>query len=287
MSSPKDLVEVQQLINMGKKRGYVTYEEMNNVLPTHLVASDRLDDVMILFSDMDIEVVNEQRKRREQERRGGNQDKEKAPEVTRSNDPVRVYLRKMGSVSLLSREGEIEIAKRIEEGEITVKQVVLTSPVAAEFIKELVDEDEARVQKAIRSGKKPRRTKTSEGLSLEEAYEKARQLNHQYQLVLDELTKVKAKKRKQELEAQADDVREALYMHLDTLELSKRQIAEISFRMQDAWTKIAKCEKEVEKVARDARLPVRDLRRSIRQVRRNFDMTGRDVVKKTGIKDDK
>ncbi|MCA9489106.1 MAG: RNA polymerase sigma factor region1.1 domain-containing protein, partial [Myxococcales bacterium] len=53
--------EVQQLIDIGKQRGYVTYEEMHNSLPTHLISSDRLDDVMIMFSDMDIEIVNEQR----------------------------------------------------------------------------------------------------------------------------------------------------------------------------------------------------------------------------------
>ena len=50
MTIPKDLSEVQQLINMGKQRGYVTYEEMNNFLPTHLVSSERLDDVMIMFN---------------------------------------------------------------------------------------------------------------------------------------------------------------------------------------------------------------------------------------------
>ena len=63
--------EVQHLISMGKQRGFVTYEEMSNTLPTHLVASDRLDDVMIMFSDMDIEIVNEQRKRAQEERNGG------------------------------------------------------------------------------------------------------------------------------------------------------------------------------------------------------------------------
>ena len=64
MTLPKDLsdAEVQQLVKMGKQRGYVTYEEMNKFLPTHLVSSDRLDDVMIMFSDMDIEIVNKQRK---------------------------------------------------------------------------------------------------------------------------------------------------------------------------------------------------------------------------------
>ena len=59
MLKDKDLKEIQGLISVGKERGYVTYEEMNNVLPTHLVSDDQLDDVMILFNKMDIEVVNQ------------------------------------------------------------------------------------------------------------------------------------------------------------------------------------------------------------------------------------
>src|SRR5687767_1411740 len=120
MTMQKDIAEVQELINLGKKRGYVTFDEMNNFLPTHLISSDRIDDVMILFSDLDIEVVNEARKRRQEERTGQNivkDERQALNDAQRSNDPVRVYLRKMGAVSLLSREGEIEIAKRIEEGE--------------------------------------------------------------------------------------------------------------------------------------------------------------------------
>jgi len=282
MTSPKDLSEVQQLINMGKKRGYVTYEEMNNFLPTHLVASERLDDVMIMFSDLDIEVVNEARKLREAERRGKQLD-EKVPEAHRSNDPVRVYLRKMGSVSLLSREGEIEIAKRIEEGEMTVKQIVLTSSIGVEYIKELIEDDEARVQKALRSGKRPRRTKTTEGCSLEEAYETAHRLNEQYLDAEVQLSKAKSKRRASEALDRVEETREDLYSHMETLDLSKRQLSTISWRIQDAWHRIAKCEKEIEKVARDARLPVKDLRRSIRQVRRNLDGGGRAVIRRTGI----
>ena len=63
MLKNKDLKEIQALINMGKQRGYVTYEEMNNVLPTHLIGTNQLDDVMIMFSNLDIEVVNNLKKR--------------------------------------------------------------------------------------------------------------------------------------------------------------------------------------------------------------------------------
>ena len=107
MSLPKDLSEpeVQQLINMGKKRGYVTYGEMSKVLPTHLVSSDRLDDVMIMFSDMDIEIVNEARKRAEAERLGNGKEAPQTSDGTRSNDPVRVYLRNPAGSRLRGDEG--------------------------------------------------------------------------------------------------------------------------------------------------------------------------------------
>ncbi|MCB9678822.1 MAG: RNA polymerase sigma factor RpoD [Alphaproteobacteria bacterium] len=284
---PKDLSEpeVQQLINMGKKRGYVTYGEMSKVLPTHLVSSDRLDDVMIMFSDMDIEIVNEQRKRAEAERRG---DKEQpaTSDGTRSNDPVRVYLRKMGSVSLLSREGEIEIAKRIEEGEYTVKRIALTSSVGVDFIRELMEEDDQRVQKAVKSGKKPRPYKTKAGKTLEQTYKQA--LGHNDALIdaTDNLLKAKSKKKREELEETVLEHGEQLYDLMETLDLQKKQVSNISEKIQDAWMQVARAEKEIEKVARDARLPVRDLRPSIRKVRRNLDGAGREVIVKTGIPED-
>ena len=136
MLKDKDLKEIQTLINMGKQRGYVTYEEMNSVLPTHLVSPGEIDDVMIMFSAMDIDVVNRAKKQAEQARRGGatpGQEEAAAAAAaaqTKSNDPVRMYLRKMGTVSLLSREGEIEIAKRIEVGEHVIKRALLTSSIA-------------------------------------------------------------------------------------------------------------------------------------------------------------
>ena len=285
MSIQKDISEVQQLISMGKQRGYVTYEEMSRTLPTHLISSDQLDDIMIMFSDLDIEVVNKKRKEAEAARRGTNNE-QKGTDATRSNDPVRVYLRKMGSVSLLSREGEIEIAKRIEEGEMTVKQIVLTSSLGVQFIEELIERDEERIQKAIRSGKRPRPTKTKDGLSLQAAYEKAQGHLEGVIGARDEHAKAKSKKRRSEAEEQMFEAEDVLYAHMETLDLSKRQIATISWRIQESWLEIAKAEKEIELVARDARLPMKDLRRSIRQVRRDLDGSGQEVIERTGISEE-
>jgi RNA polymerase primary sigma factor len=157
MLKDKDLKEIQTLIHVGKERGYVTYEEMNNALPTHLISAEELDDVMIMFSAMDIEVVSQQRQRRSRRRAGSRRRGEEAErdhaDRRARTIPVRMYLRKMGTVPLLSREGEIEIAKRIEEGERILHDLILTCPVAITLVQELIDEEEERCQKAVRGGR--------------------------------------------------------------------------------------------------------------------------------------
>jgi RNA polymerase primary sigma factor len=282
--------EVQQLIDMGKQRGYVTYEEMNNFLPTHLISSDRLDDVMIMFSDMDIEIVNEARKRAEQERRGppkpGEEAKPGAEVATRSNDPVRVYLRKMGSVSLLSREGEIEIAKRIEDGEVGVKRIALTSPLGLQFVDDLIFEEDERVQKALKSGKRPRPMRTRQGLTLQDVKKQSDAGLKKLAELRDELEKAKSKKRRNEVEDEIASTEDELLILMESLDLSKKQIAQVSQRIQESWMLAARAEKEIERVARDARLPVRELRPAIRKVRRSFDAGGREVIERTGIPED-
>ena len=287
MSTQKDLSEpdVQQLISMGKQRGFVTEEEVLNSLPTHLVSAERLDDVMIMFSDMDIEIVNEARKRAEAERRGAKE--EKPQDQTRSNDPVRVYLRKMGSVSLLSREGEIEIAKRIEEGEFLVKRVALTSAQGVTFIDELIAEDDDRIAKAAKSGKRARPAKTREGKTLRDVKELALKHSAVIQSLSGDNEKVKSKKRKDQIDQELEDAEDALFDLLETLDLTKRQVAQISEQIQEAWLEVAAAERDIERVARDARLPVRDLRPSIRKVRRAMDEGGTEVIARTGITEEK
>ncbi|TVQ92164.1 MAG: RNA polymerase sigma factor RpoD [Deltaproteobacteria bacterium] len=279
----KDISELQELINLGKKRGYVTYEEMHQALPSQLVQANRLEDVMILFSDMEIEVRNEARKRAEAQRAGPTQ-----TDANRSTDPVRTYLRKMGSVSLLSREGEIEIAKRIEDGETTVKDIVLTSQLAVAYIDQLIEHDDERVAKATRSGKKPKPFKLrTYNFNLRQVRERAQTLYDAYAEAEDAWRKAKSKRKREQLAEPLEDARAELLTFMELIDLTKLQIAEISADIQQAWTHVAKSEKAIELVARDARLPVRDLRRSIRQVRRNGDTAGREVIERTGIPEER
>jgi len=119
---------VKKLVARGKERGYVTYDELNAALPSEQVSSETIEDTMAMLSDLGINVVENEEgedgeaaapkpvaaeKEDEEEESGGNVDEES---LGRTDDPVRMYLREMGSVKLLSREGEIAIAKRIEAG---------------------------------------------------------------------------------------------------------------------------------------------------------------------------
>src|ERR1700759_2810041 len=117
---------VKRLIARGKERGYITFDELNAILPPDQNSSEQIEDVMANFSEMGIQVVEgedtedgeapvvkAEKSEDAEEEPSGNVDEES---LGRTDDPVRMYLREMGSVELLSREGEIAIAKRIEAG---------------------------------------------------------------------------------------------------------------------------------------------------------------------------
>jgi len=140
---------VKKLIKVAKKRGYVTYEELNAVMPSDEVSSEQIEDFMSMFSDMGINVVDEDEvEETEVEKEEEDQGQEIAPATgtavsttsntkagsDRTDDPVRMYLREMGSVELLSREGEIAIAKRIEAGRETMIEGLCESPLTFQAI---------------------------------------------------------------------------------------------------------------------------------------------------------
>ena len=136
---------VKKLIKTAKQRGYVTYDEINSVLPSDQVSSEKIEDTMSMFSEMGVNVVES-----EEGEEGGDDAKKtpvtvsskKAPVKTttnspaseRTDDPVRMYLREMGTVELLSREGEIAIAKRIEAGREAMIAGLCESPLTFQAI---------------------------------------------------------------------------------------------------------------------------------------------------------
>src|SRR5215208_3192722 len=133
--------EVRQLITMGKEKGYLLYEEVNDMLPSEISSSDELDDIFSMFGSMGIEVVDSEQKYREKaESDGEGAELDLTPgTLDKTNDPVRMYLREMGTVPLLTREGEVEIAKRIERGKKTVMKIITRTPMAAQEIARLAE----------------------------------------------------------------------------------------------------------------------------------------------------
>ena len=108
---------LKKLINKGKSRGYITVDELNGALPPEKESSERIEDVMAMISDMGINLIeNDESDDENDSAAGDDDDKQEETEGSRTDDPVRMYLREMGAVELLSRDGEIAIAKRIEAG---------------------------------------------------------------------------------------------------------------------------------------------------------------------------
>src|SRR5688500_17019258 len=132
--------EVRQLIAVGKEKGYLLYDEVNEMLPSEITSSEDLDDLFNAFGSAGIEVVDSDKAYRAEKDfdRDGSED---GPELDltpgaldKTNDPVRMYLREMGTVPLLTREGEVAIAKRIERGKLAVIKSISRTPTIAKRI---------------------------------------------------------------------------------------------------------------------------------------------------------
>ncbi|CAN5710302.1 RNA polymerase sigma factor RpoD [soil metagenome] len=134
--------DIEKLIDTGKEKGYLTYGEVNDLLPGDITTPDDLDDLLTTINTQGIDVGNEDRmsSRDAYEPEAGEESDDVELDLSpgtleKTNDPVRMYLREMGTVPLLTREGEVEIAKRIERGQLRVMKAISRSPIV---IREIV-----------------------------------------------------------------------------------------------------------------------------------------------------
>ena len=141
MSIEEKYDEIRQLIILGKEKGYLLYDEVNDMLPAELTSSEELDDLFAALGNAGIEVVDSEQKYREEKlldrRAEGSEEVELdlAPSpIDKTNDPVRMYLREMGTVPLLTREGEVAIAKRIERGKLSVIKTISRTATTARIV---------------------------------------------------------------------------------------------------------------------------------------------------------
>ncbi len=200
MSIEEKYDEVRQLISIGKEKGYLLYDEVNELLPSDITSSDDLDDLFSTFGSAGIEVVDSEQKYREDKLldRTGEGAEELELDLTpgtldKTNDPVRMYLREMGTVPLLTREGEVEIAKRIERGKLAVIKSISRTPTVARVIIQMGDQ--------LRSGERTIRelvTFQDEELTDDRIDDRAREVLRQIDAV--RRAWIEAQKRQQKLD---------------------------------------------------------------------------------------
>ena len=145
---------INRLLELGKEKGYLTMDEVNEALAGEVMSEDQVDEVIAMFGEHDIDIIEAPADSREEdsEAPAGIEPPAEvidAGSLGRSTDPVRQYLREMGNVSLLTREGEVEIAKRIESGLLAVRDQLLKQPLSIEYVANLFDlvkEDQIRLR---------------------------------------------------------------------------------------------------------------------------------------------
>ena len=148
MSIEEKYDEVRQLINVGKEKGYLLYDEVNEMLPSEITSAEDLDELFNAFGSAGIEVVDSDKAYRgdkdfDRDGSGDEPELDLTPgALDKTNDPVRMYLREMGTVPLLTREGEVAIAKRIERGKLAVIKSISRTPTIAKRI--LITGDQLR-----------------------------------------------------------------------------------------------------------------------------------------------
>lgn len=254
--------EIQQLIDLGKEKGFLTYDEVNDILPASMVSSEQLEDVMSMFGEMDIEVVDSdskvpRTKDEDSEDEDENEVELEAGTLGRTSDPVRMYLREMGQVALLTREGEVEIAKRIEEGEALVTKVVMRTPIAAREVLQLLQ----RLEKAqVGVSDITRDYDDEEGGEAEgkqrdrlmEVLEKLLPLDEQIKEIVEALQGDLTKKKRAALEKDETDARDKIIELLREVRLKDFQVAKVVDHLKDMGKQVKKghaevtdCEKKV------------------------------------------
>ena len=254
MSIEEKYDEVRQLISIGKEKGYLLYDEVNELLPADITSSDELDDLFSTFGNAGIVVVDSEEKYREVkllDRTGEGADElelDLSPSaIDKTNDPVRMYLREMGTVPLLTREGEVEIAKRIERGKFAVVKSISRTPTIAKSI--------IRMGEQLRSGDRTIReliTFQDEDLTDDRIDARGRQVVKQIESV-----------RKARAEAQKRDAKVATILKRD-----KRKYRRHRWKALRAHLELSQLIREIEFTETAKRRMIDQIKEAVEPVRR-------------------
>ncbi|HPS57609.1 MAG TPA: RNA polymerase sigma factor RpoD [Spirochaetota bacterium] len=295
----ENIAEVKKLIELGKANNEVTYDEINDILPDKLLNSDKIDDIFILLNQMGIEVVEESTRKSLPEMMS----KKKAAPARKSasstedtshvDDPIRLYLKEIGKVSLLSGEQEVDLAKRIEEGEILIEKAVITSTL---LINELI-KNHPKVQQG--------KIKLTEILRINRLYyfssvdlsDLDKKYNLKMKTIVEEDSKViklQNKMRRYDEESPEaakikDDIsksREKIRNSVEELEISEDEISKMSHKIQSMVKRIDETYKFFHEIEQIYTKDIKELKHYARKVEKDEDID--QIIKelKLGNKDE-
>ena len=127
-TDPQYQQKIEELVAVAKEQGFITYEEINDILPMTFDTAEEIDQVLIFLSGMDIQIYNQVEIEKQKERKKEAKELELLPKRSdaAADDPVRMYLKEMGSVPLLTREEEVEISKRIEKAQMQIERIIMS-----------------------------------------------------------------------------------------------------------------------------------------------------------------
>jgi len=297
MPKENTMEELNKMISLTKDKEYLDLEETEETLPPELVGTEPIDDMIYLFDETDIQILEGAPRVRAKEKVDEDRIEEEEEEELKwgtetgikTNDPVKMYLKEMGYYSLLTREGEVEIAKRIEEGKHEVIDALLESPVGIkeiltlgekfeqgiiklrEIVRDMDDEDPFIETEAHR--KKVLQLFTE----VAHLYEKNRKLHDK---LSTELPPPKRKKIRDQIE-----VNKALIVErLKELRLDKRQIDRIINKLKGFAERIEKGDREIEECQEKSSLALQDLKKALRKLKK--DGHAKSLTRQTGLSKD-
>jgi RNA polymerase primary sigma factor len=316
--------EFKKLITLGEEKGFLTYDDVNDLLPSDVISSDQIDDIIMLFGEKNIDIIDTDKgekllvKKSSDERTEGKSDDLLAllPALGKTGDPVKMYLREMGMVSLLSREGEVEIAKKIEEG--ARESMVAVFSVASSIkgvvslgaqlkrgeirVKSLLEniededgivEEDMHLDRVIKlldkitalDGKNDviKKKLSAKVLAVDERKKLKTTLDKNIRTIVDLCRKIRFSKR------QIDRMVANLRVYLDAVEKAEADVRRCKAglglslaQLENAWAKINKSAKSAGQAVRETRVPLEKLK-ATEKVIKDANRLFKRVTKETGL----
>jgi len=270
MGKERKIKGVEQLISMDRDKGFLSFDEGNGIPSNDIVSSDQIDDVLMMFDEMDIDVMEDLHElKMEEDKDLGKEEGEEleAGTFAKASDPVRMYLREMGSVSLLTREGEVEIAKRMESGQREILSIVLNCPMA---VKEVIN-----LGNSVQLGKVEIREVTDE-IDEEATHEEEQAQKEAFLSLIDRIRKNEEGIRrlqkntgssKSKIRKQVRRKQKEILDCLEKMKLRDSQVNKIVQKMKQMLIRVEKADAEIIKMEEKTGLSVREARTYLKKLK--------------------